>query len=330
MSTVSTDDVVFDPSIYPRGAATQSTIDQYADALLSGDVFPPIVLEPDTNRLYDGYHRWQAHKQAGRTEVEAVWRSTPAGVPEKLFAASLSVKHGDRIKGDELKRIARDIITKDTGFDINTIARHCGVTRQTAGRWVSDIVDFRRDVRRLRAYIMAQAGWKTREIAEFLGIDHSTVVRDVKDDILHQLTEPMLRDAVENLPDTIDGESYAEELRQQQIFATWDDEQRDLVKRLRAGETLVANLRGQHDKLIEWATQAGLYERVDRNTDWGNPFIMGKDGDRETVIANYANHYLPHKPSLLKRIGQLRGKTLGCWCAPEPCHADVLKSLAEQ
>jgi predicted regulator of amino acid metabolism with ACT domain len=230
-----------------------------------------------------------------------------------------------------LKLIAREVITNDAGFNINTIARAFGVTRQTASSWTSDIVDYRRDVRRVRAFIMAQAGMKHQQIADFLGVDRTSIVKDVKPDILHTLTEPMLRDAVAELPDDIDGTSIVEELRQQQIFAAWTDEQRDLVKRLRAGETIVVTLRDdRHQQLIEWAADADLYVRVDRKTDWGNPFETPADGDRDTVIANYKTHYLPHKPSLLKRIKQLRGKALGCWCYPEPCHADVLKRVADE
>jgi hypothetical protein len=51
------------------------------------------------------------------------------------------------------------------------------------------------------------------------------------------------------------------------------------------------------------------------------------DGDRKTVIENYAQHYLPYKPSLLSRLAELRGRALACWCAPEPCHGDVLLQL---
>jgi hypothetical protein len=72
---------------------------------------------------------------------------------------------------------------------------------------------------------------------------------------------------------------------------------------------------------------AGTYERIDRNSKWGNPFILKDDGDRQTVIASYANHYLPHKPSL--NPSEIRGKVLGCWCHPEPCHGDVLAEKAD-
>lgn len=86
--------------------------------------------------------------------------------------------------------------------------------------------------------------------------------------------------------------------------------------------------RGNHANLIRWAEAEGLFVPIDRRTEWGNPFLMPYDGDRDTVIKNYADYYLAHKPSLLERLGELRGKALGCWCAPEPCHGDVLRDLA--
>jgi Domain of unknown function (DUF4326) len=64
--------------------------------------------------------------------------------------------------------------------------------------------------------------------------------------------------------------------------------------------------------------------RVDRATPWGNPFVIGRDGGRATVIARYRDHYLPCRPVLLARLGELRGKALGCWCAPLACHGEVL------
>ena len=97
-----------------------------------------------------------------------------------------------------------------------------------------------------------------------------------------------------------------------------------MVDKLEAGETIVVNMRDDISKVLE---AKGLLVRIDRGTPWGNPFILDDDGDRETVIASYADHYLPHKPSLLSRLDSLHGKALGCWCAPLPCHGDALKEL---
>jgi hypothetical protein len=78
----------------------------------------------------------------------------------------------------------------------------------------------------------------------------------------------------------------------------------------------------RHGNLIARARERAVV-RVDRATPWGNPFELGRDGDRATVIARYRDDYLPRNPGLLARLGELRGKALG-WCAPEPCHADML------
>jgi hypothetical protein len=75
---------------------------------------------------------------------------------------------------------------------------------------------------------------------------------------------------------------------------------------------------------------AGIW--VDRwHSVLGNPFIEGRDGDREEVVALYR--------TWLRRQWKLGGKVkealmqlvefqgplkLLCWCKPLPCHADVL------
>jgi hypothetical protein len=92
---------------------------------------------------------------------------------------------------------------------------------------------------------------------------------------------------------------------------------------LEQGIAVAVNMR-RHRDLIAWARERGLFVRVDRATRWGNPFVLGRDGDRATVIARYRDHHLPSPPDLVARLGKLRGKALGCWCAPHACHGDVL------
>ena len=99
MTTLALTEVQFDQSIYPRAEWSQSTVNRYAESLTAGDEFPPIVLEPGSNRLWEGMHRWQAHKQALRDEIAVVWQECPEGIPAKLFAASFSTKHGDSRRG---------------------------------------------------------------------------------------------------------------------------------------------------------------------------------------------------------------------------------------
>lgn len=108
----------------------------------------------------------------------------------------------------------------------------------------------------------------------------------------------------------------------------WREDERGRQSRLQDGTTVVAN--AEKDKnLIAWATAEGLVVSVGRGSLFGNPFVMGKDGTRDEVCDAYENYYIPHKPSIAKRVGDLRGKLLVCHCYPQRCHADTLKALAE-
>ena len=58
-----------------------------------------------------------------------------------------------------------------------------------------------------------------------------------------------------------------------------------------------------------------------------NPFRPGPHGSRDEVMAKY-REYLLGRPDLLALLPGLRGRRLGCWCAPLPCHAEILAELA--
>lgn len=81
----------------------------------------------------------------------------------------------------------------------------------------------------------------------------------------------------------------------------------------------------------------GVY--IGRPSIFGNRFVIGKDGDRSEVIQKFRRWLWDEVKTrrgsvyaeLLKlaeaaRCGDL---TLICWCHPEPCHGDVLKSCLE-
>ncbi|MBO9375497.1 DUF4326 domain-containing protein [Sphingomonas histidinilytica] len=66
---------------------------------------------------------------------------------------------------------------------------------------------------------------------------------------------------------------------------------------------------------------------IGRGSKWGNPFVIGRDGDRATVIAKY-ERWLRTRHDLLRALDELRGRDLVCFCAPLACHGDVLRRLA--
>jgi RNA recognition motif-containing protein len=68
---------------------------------------------------------------------------------------------------------------------------------------------------------------------------------------------------------------------------------------------------------------------IGRPSDWGNPFVIGKDGDRADVIRKYRN-WIMRQPDLLARVKkELQGQRIACWCKPEACHGDVLAEIAD-
>lgn len=67
---------------------------------------------------------------------------------------------------------------------------------------------------------------------------------------------------------------------------------------------------------------------IGRGSKWGNPFVIGRDGTREEVIAKYRK-YILNNLCLMSQLGELKDKVLGCFCKPLACHGDVLVELAE-
>ena len=103
----------------------------------------------------------------------------------------------------------------------------------------------------------------------------------------------------------------------------WLDDEKERKAKVESGEAVIANQ--QRDKnLIQWAEKKGKVVRVDRGSAFGNPFVLGMDGDRDTVCDSYRDHYMPFKPSILKQLSSLKGKVLVCHCYPERCHAESL------
>lgn len=82
---------------------------------------------------------------------------------------------------------------------------------------------------------------------------------------------------------------------------------------------------------------------VARPAALGNPFVLERgagDGERESVIRKYETWLRAkiHDRSpiimtalqLILAVEATHGEVrLACWCAPRPCHADIIKKLLE-
>lgn len=81
---------------------------------------------------------------------------------------------------------------------------------------------------------------------------------------------------------------------------------------------------------------------VDRTTPFGNPFIIGVDGDRGQVInkhIDWLSEWIINGREIVIRgfsnkwvtdhLHELKNKVLGCWCVEKDCHGETLAELAE-
>ena len=57
---------------------------------------------------------------------------------------------------------------------------------------------------------------------------------------------------------------------------------------------------------------------------WANPFSVKKYG-RKKCLELYEQYV--KESGLTNYLHELKGKELGCWCYPEPCHGDILLKL---
>ena len=92
------------------------------------------------------------------------------------------------------------------------------------------------------------------------------------------------------------------------------------------GKTRVVNLRQEgYDVYIG---------RAGRGQDgyFGNPFPLGRQG-RGATIERYRGYFLNRLRTderFARRVRELKGQTLGCFCKPHPCHGDVIAEYLDK
>ena len=87
----------------------------------------------------------------------------------------------------------------------------------------------------------------------------------------------------------------------------------------------IVNLKHEPDAVANGAVL------IDRRTRWGNPFVVGRDGTREEVIARYRVELwrqIRAGEIALADLAALESRILACHCAPRPCHGLVLARAA--
>lgn len=175
-----------------------------------------------------------------------------------------------------------------------------------------------------------------QELARIAGTSHDTIAKVER---IERDATPEIKAALSANQISINGAYIAakntavqanrEHKIEEAAKSDWPEDQREMREKIGNGETVVINM-NTHLHLLKWAQENGIYERVDRFTDWGNPFEMPKDGNRDEVCDAYALHYFQFKKSLHSRLNSLKGKVLGCHCHPQRCHGHFLAQKSNE
>jgi hypothetical protein len=67
---------------------------------------------------------------------------------------------------------------------------------------------------------------------------------------------------------------------------------------------------------------------IGRPSKWGNPFVIGKDGDRFDVCKKFEEWILNEPKMIAEAKQELAGKRIACFCAPLQCHGETLARIA--
>jgi protein gp37 len=135
--------IVRDPEIQPREAMDHETVTQYAEDMVAGIEFPPVVVyfDGERNWLSRGFHRCEAAEAADLEEIEAEVREGTRS--DALWDAVGSNKEhdtgGKRRSNADKRRAVEMAIRARPDLSDRELARHVGVGNQMVGHVRSSI-----------------------------------------------------------------------------------------------------------------------------------------------------------------------------------------------
>ena len=126
-----------------RVELSPETVREFAQDMLNGDQFPPIVVfstDETTYMLADGFHRVQAAKNALHATISA--EVHPGGLDEAIdYACQANIKHGLRPTTADKRKAALIQLERHPERADREIARLCGCSPTTIGNYRRSMED---------------------------------------------------------------------------------------------------------------------------------------------------------------------------------------------
>ena len=123
-------ELIEDFSLYPRSQVDGAHVAQMVHALEAGNILPPIIIDADSKRIVDGFHRVRAWRRASGVgvEVEVEARKYASEKDMYLDAMVLNSRHGKGITGAE--QTGAILKAKAFRISVEAIASSLGITQE--------------------------------------------------------------------------------------------------------------------------------------------------------------------------------------------------------
>ena len=119
MTTARIEDLIEDFSFYPRTMVAGAHVKGIADAILSGQVLPPIEVDEKTKRVIDGFHRMAAHRKAGLAETPVDW--VQCANEQEFYARAVGANAGHGKPYTPYERTQIQARAEELGFSVDRI-----------------------------------------------------------------------------------------------------------------------------------------------------------------------------------------------------------------
>lgn len=178
------ENLVLDPEIWVRNSYDEEALERYQDSL---EDLPAIIVDRETKKVLEGWHRVEAHKRAGLEEIEVEYEDCP---PElmKARAYALNAKHGLPVDNEIRDKIIVQFREGDDSYDPKSeeeIAQIMGISRPRVSQVIKNLLGaniFLKDKAKTReATRLYLSGMSQAKVAESFGVHQTTISSIIRD-----------------------------------------------------------------------------------------------------------------------------------------------------
>ena len=247
--------LVLDMRLQSRVEISEDAVTEYANDITNGDIFPPVLVYFDSIHFYlaDGYHRYHAHKRAGKVSIacevvngtlrDAIYRST-----------GVNAKNGMRpTYADRRKSVMTLLDDFEWSMKSNTeIAKHVGVSvsfvsnlRNASGN-MPDKVEYKTPSGETKT-MSKPAGRPAKEKKEEPPVEPTESRNDAHEELIVRLTQENAELTTQLAVSGMEGTDEEKQAANEMIA--------DLREQLRVAEIEIVSLKGSRDRFQDECAQ---------------------------------------------------------------------------